>query len=195
MKRFTALFALLAFAACGGGEPAPDATPAEEAAPAEAPASAPAGEMTMTDWFHVDEANQMVHMTITAGAVDNVIGYWNFNGGANGDMTITVPEGYNVMIDFKNDDPAMAHSLGISATNSGFGAMVDPVAAFEGAMTSNPTSMTQATMPGQEESISFVASTAGEYAMVCYIPGHAATGMWIRFNVSSDGTFGVQGAM
>ena len=148
----------------------------------------------MTDWFHVDEANQSVHMTITAGATD-AKNYWNYNGATDGSMTITVPEGFTVTIDFKNDDPYMAHSLGISATTSGFGAMMEPVAVFEGAMTSNPTSMTDATMPGEEESITFVASTAGDYTMVCYIPGHAVTGMWVYFNVSADGSYGVQGAM
>jgi uncharacterized cupredoxin-like copper-binding protein len=55
--------------------------------------------------------------------------------------------------------------------------------------------MMDATMPGQEDSITFVADTAGEYGMVCYIPGHAATGMYIYFNVSAEGEAGVQGPM
>ncbi len=191
MKHFAIIPTALLVVACGGGEPAPEA--ASEPAAAAAPAAM--AEMSMTDWFHVDEANQSVHMTITAGSVDDALGYWNFNGGTNGDMTITVPEGFAVMIDFKNADPMMAHSLGISATTSGFGAMLTPEAVFEGAMSTNPTSMTDATMPGQEETISFTASAAGDYAMVCFIPGHAVTGMWIYFNVSADGSFGVQGGM
>jgi sulfocyanin len=148
----------------------------------------------VADWFHVDQANETVHMTITAGATD-AKAYWNFNGAADGNMTITVPEGYTVMIDFKNDDPAMAHSLGISSMTGGFGASLDPTPAFAGAITGNPTSMVDATMPGEEESISFVADASGEYSMVCYIPGHAATGMWVRFNVSAEGEAGVQEAM
>lgn len=194
MKRFAMIPAALLVVACGGGEPAPEAASEPEPEPAAAaPAPAAMAEMAMTDWFHVDEANQSVHVTITAGAVDDALGYWNFNGGTNGDMTITVPEGFTVVIDFKNADPMMAHSLGISATTGGFGAMIAPDAVFEGAMTTNPASMTDATMPGEEETITFTASTAGDYAMVCFIPGHAATGMWIYFNVSADGSFGVQG--
>ena len=81
------------------------------------------------------------------------------------------------------------------AETSGFSAMPDITPVFEGAVTSNPTSMMDATMPGQEESITFVADAAGEYAMVCYIPGHAATGMYIYFNVSAEGEAGVQGPM
>jgi len=192
MKRYSILPAALIMVACGGGEPAAEAT--SEPAAAAPEAAAPAGEMSMTDWFHVDEANQSVHMTITAGSTP-AKNYWNYNGAADGNMTITVPEGFSVVIDFKNDDPNMAHSLGISATTSGFGAMLEPDAAFEGAMSSNPTSMVESTMPGEEESIMFVASAAGDYAMVCYIPGHAATGMWIYFNVSADGSYGVQDSM
>lgn len=192
MKRFAFFSALLILAACGGGEPAQETT-SEPAAAAAPEAAAPAGEMGMTDWFHVDEANQSVHMTITAGSTA-AKNYWNFNGAADGNMTITVPEGFTVVIDFVNNDPNMAHSLGISATTSGFGAMIEPDVVFEGALTSNPTSMVDSTMPGEEESITFVASAAGDYAMVCYIPGHAATGMWIYFNVSADGSYGVQGA-
>ena len=194
MKRFSILSAALLMVACGGGEPAAEATSEPAAAAAAPEAAASAGEMSMRDWFHVDEANQSVHMTITAGATDTK-NYWNYNGGTNGDMTITVPVGFTVMIDFRNNDPNMAHSLGISATTSGFGAMLEPDVVFEGALTSNPTSMVEATMPGLEESIMFVASAPGDYAMVCYIPGHAATGMWIYFNVSADGSYGVQGGM
>ena len=58
-------------------------------------------------------------------------------------------------------------------------------------MTENPSSLTEATMPGETESISFVASTAGEYGMVCYVPGHVAIGMYVKFIVSSDGSAGV----
>jgi sulfocyanin len=194
MKRTSILPLIIAVAACGGGEPAEDAGVGDtSAATSPAPAAA-SSEMTMRDWFHVDEANQSVHMTITAGLTDAKM-FWNFNGATDGDMTITVPVGYTVMIDFKNDDPNMAHSLGISAMTSGFGASVDPTPAFEGALTQNATSMMDATMPGEEERITFTADAAGEYTMVCYIPGHAATGMWVRFNVSTDGQFGVQGGM
>ena len=130
---------------------------------------------------------------VTAGLTD-VKNYWNFNGAADGNMTITVPEGYAVTIDLVNNDPAMAHSLGISTVTSGF-AIVDPTPAFEGAMTADPASMTDATLPGETESITFTAGAAGNYSMVCFIPGHAATGMWVYFNVSADGTKGVQTAM
>ena len=103
--------------------------------------------------------------------------------------------GAEVTINFSNNDPNMAHSVGISAGFDTAPAMVDATPIFEGAISSNPTSMTDATLPGQSETITFTASEAGEYTMVCYIPGHAVSGMWIRFNVSADGEAGVMGAM
>ena len=194
MKRFATLSLVVALAACGGGEPAENAPEAPAAAPAAEAAAPSLSEMTMPDWFHMDEANKTVHMTITAGLTD-ALNHWNFNGYVRGEATITVPEGYTVTIDLVNNDPVMAHSLGISTVTSGFGAMLDQTVAFEGAVTSDPASMTDATLPGETETISFVAATAGNYSMACLIVGHAATGMWIYFNVSADGSAGVQTAM
>ena len=194
MKRYSILPLIVALAACGGGEPAENA-PEASVAPQAAAAAAPSlSDMTRPDWFHVDEANKTVHMTITAGLTD-ALNHWNFNGYTKGDATVTVPEGYTITVDLVNNDPNMAHSLGISTVTSGFGAMLDQTVAFDGAVTSDAASMTDATMPGETESISFVAATAGEYSMACFIVGHAATGMWIYFNVSADGSAGVQTKM
>ena len=196
MKKYMIVptLACAAFAACGGGEP-PQASeggaPAAAAAAAPAAPTPPTGEMTMPDWFEVDSDARTVHMTITAGATaDN--NHWNFNGATNGSMAITVPEGYSVTVEFVNDDPVMAHSAGISTEKGTFGAMVDPVPVFAGAITENPASMIDSTMPGESESFEFVADIAGNYSMVCYTPGHAITGMWIYFNVSAEGQAGVQ---
>lgn len=197
MKRDPILVAAttMALAACGGGEPPADTSSGGSSGAAAAPAAAaPAagGEMTMPSWFSVDNGARTVDMTITAGLTDKQ-NYWNYNGATNGEMTITVPQGYTVSITLVNNDPMMAHSLGISSQTSGFGANVDTNPAFPGAITPNPTSMVDGTMPGQEASIEFVAATAGNYSMVCYVPGHAAVGMWVRFNVSASGDAGVQG--
>ena len=50
-------------------------------------------------------------------------------------------------------------------------------------------------MPGETETITFVAEELGSYSMVCTIPGHSALGMWVFFNVvAPDAEVGVQGA-
>jgi sulfocyanin len=197
MKRISALGTtplLLALIACGGGdsgdsESAP-ASESAEPAPAAAPAAEPAAPVA-ADWFQIDEGAMTVTLDITAGATtDN--NSWNFNGAYNGSATVTVPEGYTVTVNFTNQDPNMAHSVGVDARTGNFPPNIsDPTPVFAGAISANPTSLTEATMPGDSESFTFTADAAGEYTLVCYIPGHAVTGMWIYFNVSSDGSSGV----
>jgi FtsP/CotA-like multicopper oxidase with cupredoxin domain len=186
--------AALFLAACGGGD-APD-TGSTDSAPAAAPAApvgpvAPTGAMTIPEWFVVDNAAQTVTLDIVAGAVaDN--NYWNYNGYIRGQIAINVPEGYAVTINLENRDPNMAHSLGISSELTNFMTPPTPDPVFAGAITENPQSMIEATMPGETESITFVADAAGNYTMICYIAGHSAIGMWLFFNVT-DGGVGVQG--
>lgn len=186
--RIKALSAALIFglAACGGGDDAP--APADTAPSADAPAAAaPAA----TDWFVVDEDAQTVTINLIAGETsDN--NYWNYNGFYGGRGAITVPEGFTVTVNFENRDPAMAHSVGVGESLASYPTnFQNPQPVFAGAMSSNPTSMTAATMPGQSETFVFTADAAGEYALICYIAGHAATGMWMPFIVSADGSYGV----
>jgi FtsP/CotA-like multicopper oxidase with cupredoxin domain len=147
--------------------------------------------MTTPDWFGVDHTARRVNLTITAGLTP-VANNWNFNGYINGGMAINVPEGYTVNIEFTNRDPNMAHSLGISAETSNFSVPPQPTPVFPGAISQNPGSMVDGTMPGETETITFVAERAGNYSMVCYIPGHTAIGMWAWFTVTTGQEAGVQ---
>lgn len=178
---------LLGVAACGGDGEAP--APATTQQPAEQTATAAA---STSEWFVVDEAAQTVTITLTAGAT-SANNYWNYNGLYGGAGEITVPEGYTVTINFANNDPAMAHSVGVGERMASYPTnFSDPQPVFAGAMSSNATSMTQSTMPGQSETLTFTADQAGEYTLICYVSGHAATGMWLNFNVSSDGSYGAE---
>lgn len=197
LKKYIPVAAALAVA-CGGGEPAADAPPEGGSQPAPstaAPASGlpapPDGPLTTPEWFSVDHDAQTVSVTLIAGET-NANNYWNYNGATNGDLAITVPEGYTISVEQVNRDPNMAHSVGILALPENFMMPPQPNPVFEGALSQNPTSMIDATMPGETEVIEFVAEQAGSYGLVCLIPGHAAVGMWIYFNVSGDGEAGVQ---
>ena len=177
-------------AACGGGEQAD--TAADQPAQQAGADAMGAGAMSMPDWMRVDTAAKTVTMDIVAGQ-SNANNNWNYNGYFNGNATITVPQGYQVTINFRNNDPAIAHSLGIGTQVGNYPPQFqNPQPVFAGAMSTNPTDVMNATKPGATETIRFTAGTAGEYAMVCYVPAHATAGMWVRFNVSSDGTAGVR---
>lgn len=198
--------AAFALGACGGGNKANNsadttaaaapagstATPAAAPAGSTAAAPAPSGPMSMPAWMKVDKAKKTASLDIHAGQTpDN--NHWNFNGYDKGNATITVPEGYKVTIKFTNDDPSLAHSIGVDSAYTTFPpTFTNPQPIFSGAISSDPTDPSKATQPHKSQTLSFTASKAGSYTLNCYIPGHAMAGMWIHFDVSSDGKAGVQ---
>ncbi len=96
-------------------------------------------------------------------------------------------------MNFENVDPVNFHSVAVLEASASYPAVFSEYSAvFDGAETSNPMSMTDATAPNASETITFTASTAGEYALVCLIPAHAVTGMWIGFEVSASGESGIR---
>ena len=113
---FATMFAMTALA-CGGGDNA--ATQTADAGGENPCAANPCAGMDMPDWFTVDAATKTATIDIAAGSTD-ANNHWNFNGYYNGDATIIVPEGYTVTLNFKNDDPLNAHSIGVDAMLSDF---------------------------------------------------------------------------
>jgi hypothetical protein len=192
----TLLFASLALVACGGGadtaDEAADSTAA--VAPVDTGGAAPAGAAgAMPAWFRVNGNN--VDIDVLAGATpDN--NHWNFNGGSKGDMTITVPTGAMVTINFKNGDPGMVHSLGIAPMAATPAPAPDAkTPAFAGAITPDAADMAKATLSNEKDAIHFTADKPGEYMVLCYIPGHGVAGMWIKFVVGGEaGVTGDKGA-
>jgi len=208
-KTLAAVLALAFFgvAACGGGgdqagaeqsaqESGQQEAAAQQAAESgeEAAAGQEAGETTMPDWMTVDEENQTVTMDIISGST-SANNNWNYNGyhaGGN-NARIVVPQGFEITINFENQDDLSPHSLGIDTRVGDYPPTFQNIEpAFEGALSSGAASMSEATQPGQSETITFTASEAGDYALVCYLPGHATAGMWIHFRVSADGEAGLQ---
>ena len=183
--------AAVALLGCGGGEEGDQAASAPDPATeadATAPAAIPAG------WIVVDDAARTVTVNLVAGETD-ANNRWNFNGYANGETTVVVPVGYTVTVNFENRDPVHHHGVGVLERAASYPPFFDEaVPAFDGAITPNATSMTEATAPGGGTgSFTFVASEAGEYALVCPVPANAVTGMWIGFEVSESGESGLRG--
>ena len=153
--------------------------------------TADAQDLEMPDWMKVDNDAKTVSVEIVAGKTD-AANNWNFNGFVNGETSVVVPEGYTVTLTFTNKDPNMVHSIGVGERMDTYPPMIEnPTPVFDGAMSSNPTDMVNATKTGASETLTFTADKAGDYALICYIPAHAATGMWIGFTVSADGKAGL----
>lgn len=186
--RVLSIAVALGIVACGGGDAPGEAPPASESAePSPAP---PTEEFGMPSWMQVDHTARTVAVQLEAGATEDN-NRWNFNGAHSGSGGITVPSGYTVTVSFQNQDPAMAHSVGIDEAEPTYPNVFSEVTpAFPGGVTADPTSMMDATMPGEAEDMSFVAGEPGEYAFLCYVTGHAALGMWIQVTVSDSDEVG-----
>ncbi|MGH7544784.1 MAG: sulfocyanin-like copper-binding protein [Gemmatimonadota bacterium] len=136
------------------------------------------------EWIHFDADAKTVQLAITA-ALTHVNGGWNFNGYANGDLTIAVPLGWRVHVDFVSRDANVPHSLGIITGEPGklppSGDQALSNVAFRGAYTYP---FTQGLGAYKAQSFDFTADKAGTFILYCGVPGHAASGMWDYFIVA-----------
>jgi sulfocyanin len=129
-------------------------------------------------WY--EPAAREAHLRIAA-ALDGNNGGMNFNGASKGGATITIPVGWRVRVSFVNRD-AVPHSAIVIAGAPPVPAIPE-TPAFGGAYT---TGLTAGLFTDQTDEMKFTASPAGQYILVCGVPGHGASGMWIRFVVSPD---------
>lgn len=126
-------------------------------------------------WFTTNASQKTAYVKLEAnynGTDDGM----NFDGYSNGNMTITVSQGWKVIVTFSNDSSMMVHSAMIVSYKDRTNAIFSPTSlAFKGASTPDPDLGTQ---NGQTQTFTFTANKSGKYAIVCAIPGHAARGMW-----------------
>lgn len=195
----TAAFAVLAVCgACGGGEGRGDSTAAaspgaspdavtQETAQGTAPAAPapPAKAPPQVDPENVNASLQWDAATRKA-TVPNVTaltsnaGGWNFNGYANGNATLVVPLGATVEMEYYNGN-GHPHSVGIvpGSPNQIPSTPGDP--AFRNAISVR---FIPGMAPNTRDVLRFTADKPGTYLMVCGVPGHALSGMWVKFQVS-----------
>src|SRR5712691_3608617 len=130
-------------------------------------------------WLRADAASKTVDFKLVAGLTD-ANGGMNFNGFGRGGLVLTVPQGWNVVLHFKNEDPNLPHSVEVVADADAI--PVGPVApAFEHATTGR---LEQGFPTGQGADVRFVPGKAGSFFIFCAVPGHGVAGMWIRLAVS-----------
>ncbi len=126
-----------------------------------------------------DPADKEVTVNLV-GAEGNKASGFNFNGYANGNLVIRVPEGWKVRVTFKVDSQT-PHSALITPWDQRTASAFTP--AFPNAKTPDYVAGISEGAPAQE--FSFTADKAGKYALVCGVPGHDTAGMWDEFDVVS----------
>jgi len=129
-------------------------------------------------------ATKTVTFKLIAGVPGRAKSPFNFDGYTDGELTLTVPEGATVVFNFVNDD-GTPHS-----------AQVVPDAKPLPNMALDQPAIARAYSRAAGEGIAqfgtdvirFKAAPAGNYLVICGVPGHALSGMWIRFTASPTAT-------
>jgi len=150
------------------------------AAAARPAGAAGADSVRVNSYLWYAPAARTVHVALDA-AVGGNNGGMNFNGRSGGGATITVPLGWKVRMRFTNQD-AIPHSAIVIAGGPPVPA-IPQTPAFAGAYTRD---LTAGLNTGDGDDLNFKASAAGRYLIVCGVPGHGASGMWIRFDVAAE---------
>jgi sulfocyanin len=138
------------------------------------------GDTKVNKFLSYNVAAKTVAISLTA-ALNSAQGGFNFNGGSSGNQTITVPVGWKVSIDVYNVD-AIPHSAILITDQSPV-----PNGPSQPAIPRAYTDHLSDGLPAQtgHDSMNFTATPAGNYLIACGVPGHAPSGMYIRFVVSA----------
>ena len=131
-------------------------------------------------WLRADVATRTAEFKLVGGLTD-LNGGMNFNGFSRGGLVLTVPQGWNVVLHFKNQDQNLPHSVEIIPDSGAIPSGPVPPA-FAHAATGQ---LEQGFPSGQGGDVRFVAAKAGAFLIFCAITGHGTAGMWIRLTVSA----------
>ena len=155
-----------------------DAGPARRSLALPAPATSDSTAVNKFMWYF--PSAQTVHVQLSA-ALGSNNGGMNFNGRSGGGATITIPLGWKARMHFVNLD-AIPHSAIIIANQQPL-PTIPQTAAFGGAYTRD---VTAGLFTDQADDLNFNALPSGTYILVCGVPGHGPSGMWIWLVVSPD---------
>jgi len=135
-------------------------------------------------WLRWNPTTRTATFKLIAGVPGRAKSPFNFNGYIDGELTLTVPEGSTVVMNFVNDD-GTPHSAQIIADARPLPNMALDQPAI-------PRAYTRAAAEGiaqfGTDVVRFKASPPGQYLIFCGVPGHGLSGMWIGFEVRSDAT-------
>lgn len=133
-------------------------------------------------WMTVDAQTRSVRLLLV-GSADGTNGTMNFNGYGQGDMSVVVPLGWTVHVDFENKGlGALPHSLTIINPVTPL-PIEDGVPAFPRALT---VKLVAGLVAGETDSFEFVANKEGRFLFFCGVTGHGVAGMWDYLIVSKE---------
>jgi sulfocyanin len=140
-----------------------------------------ASAQTTPAWMHVDATKKTVKFDVFMAPNGNNGGL-NFNGYHHGELTITVPTGWQVDMTVTNKGfGAIPHSLEVIKVAEGIPTQGSEPPAFDGAET---VELNNGMNVGQTDNATFTADTPGKYWIFCGVPDHGIGGMWDYFVVS-----------
>jgi hypothetical protein len=123
------------------------------------------------DWLSYDAATNTVTFELIAGP-------FTFNGYRNGEATLRVPADAKIVMNFVNKDGTPHSAIVIAGEGAIPNAPADPAI---------PRAYTTKVLEGlpQEagDAMRFPVPEAGTYRIVCGVPGHGLSGMWIWLKV------------
>ena len=134
-----------------------------------------------SQWVKHDPATKTVTFALVAGAPGSSSGPFNFNGYTGGGATLTVPGGSKVVINFVNRDGTPHSALVIPGDGPVPSIGGDP--AIPAAYTRD---VTQGLPQEGKDVIRFTAPDSGKYRIICGVPGHALSGMWIWLKIDPE---------
>lgn len=160
-----------------------------QAAPAQptTPAAATASTLRAPDptWMAWNAATRTTTFKLIAGLTGaGAKSPFNFNGYIDGDLTLSVPSGSTVVVNFVNDD-GTPHSAEVIADKQPLPNMSDGTPAIPRAYTKQAL---EGLPQGGTDNMRFTAAPPGDYLFFCGVPGHGLSGMWIRLKVTADST-------
>jgi sulfocyanin len=140
-------------------------------------ASSGTAQTAPSKWLSYDAATKTVTFALEAGSPGKS-GPFNFNGYTSGGATLAVPPGSIVVMNFVNLD-GTPHSAEV---DSGNGPLPN-----SGGTPAIPRAYTDKVVEGLAQGgtdvIRFTAPASGSFRIICGVPGHALSGMWIWFKV------------
>jgi Sulfocyanin (SoxE) domain len=136
----------------------------------------PSGKPDPHRFLSWDASRRVAHLTLVAGFDGGNNGF-NFDGYGRGELLVTIPLGWRVVVDCENHGGAR-HSCAVVRGS------LSILPAFPGAASPAPII---GLPPGSKATFSFRATRTGSFRIACLVPGHAQARQWDVLDIVRGG--------